>query len=329
MSVRDPAEQGGLPGIRIPDQPHVGHRFQLKDEDSFFARFPWRPFPGCLARGGHEMTVAQPAPAASGYPQTIPMSDQLPDNLPGLMIVNHRAEGNEKHRFSLLEAFENSEFADVWRESGRTNGDIFHTNSIELLDGSVADANPAFAAGNLLISVLHLNAIAVVDPEREKVVWVHTGGYRQQHDPKILPNGNLLLFDNGTGRPQEDGGEYSRAIELALDEENMTAEAVWTYRHDPDLFCPIWSDADRLPNGNTLVVFGTRSPMGPFADSPETGDDLIVAYVDSAGGWHNLTTHLGSEPDMTEFEQMELQLPADAYHAGFRIRWELSARGPF
>ncbi len=74
------------------------------------------------------------------------------------------SEGSEKRSFSLLEAYESSQFADVWRRTGRRSGDIFHTNSIEILDGSAADANPAFEAGNLLISVLHLNAIAVVDP---------------------------------------------------------------------------------------------------------------------------------------------------------------------
>ena len=29
-----------------------------------------------------------------------------------------------------------------------------------------------------------------------EVVWALTGDFRAQHDPKILENGNLLLFDN-------------------------------------------------------------------------------------------------------------------------------------
>jgi hypothetical protein len=161
------------------------------------------------------------------------------------MVAILDSEGNEKHRFSLLEAFENSEFADVWRESGRTSGDIFHTNSIELLDGSVADANPAFAAGNLLISVFHLDAIAVVDPEREKVVWVHTGEYRKQHDSKILPNGNLLLFDNG-------GLRRSSAI---LEFDPRTMALAWEYRGSErqPFFSKTCGTSERLPNGNTLV----------------------------------------------------------------------------
>jgi hypothetical protein len=153
------------------------------------------------------------------------------------------SEGNERRRFS---------------ESGRRSGDIFHTNSIELLDGSVADANPAFAAGNLLISLLHLNAIAVVDPEQEKVVWVHTGGYRQQHDPKILANGNLLLFDNG-GR---------RGASAILEFDLGTMALAWEYRGSKErpFFSKTCGTSERLPNGNTLVSetdFGRAFEVNP------------------------------------------------------------------
>ena len=161
------------------------------------------------------------------------------------MVVILDSGGNEKRRFSLLEAFENSEFAEVWRKSGRRNGDIFHTNSIEILDGSAADANPAFEAGNLLISVLHLNAIAVVDPEEEKVVWAHTGEYRKQHDPKILPNGNLLLFDNH-GR---------RGPSAILEFDPRTMALAWEYRGSKEqpFFSKTCGTSERLSNGNTLV----------------------------------------------------------------------------
>ncbi len=54
-------------------------------------------------------------------------------------------------------------------------------------------------------------------------------------------------------------------------------------------------------------------------DSPELGDDLFVEYIDSLGVWHLLNQHLGDGDDMTEYEEVKLQLPADAYHAGFRV----------
>src|ERR1700674_4842136 len=80
----------------------------------------------------------------------------------------------------------------------------------------------------------------------------------------MLENGNLLLFDNGDGRPAAEGGQYSRALELALDWDSMTATKVWEYRHQVGTSGggPPHKDADkvgaaqRLENGNTLVFFG-------------------------------------------------------------------------
>ncbi len=117
------------------------------------------------------------------------------------------ADGNVVRRFSLLEAFEQSSFASMligmdW------GGDIFHTNTLELLDGGLAGKSPAFRGGNLLISVLMLDTIAVVDPNKETIVWALTGMWRQQHQPTILPNGRMLLFDNKAGT------EVSEVMEL-------------------------------------------------------------------------------------------------------------------
>ena len=78
-----------------------------------------------------------------------------------------------------------------------------------------------------------------------------------QHTARQLSNGNILLFDNGFFRPAAEGGQYSRALELELDTEQMTATKVWEYRHDPDLFALCCSSVTRLDNGNTVIVFGS------------------------------------------------------------------------
>jgi hypothetical protein len=160
------------------------------------------------------------------------------------------AHGLEKRRFSLLRAFEQSDFSGIWhstqqRQRGRL-GDIFHTNSIELLDGSLAARIPAFKKGNLLISVLKMNAIAVVDVHEERVVWAQTGSFRLQHDPKILPDGRLLLFDN-LGQ-----GDVSRVMEL----DPLTGKLLWHYSGTPNqpFFTKSCGTAERLPNANTLVT---------------------------------------------------------------------------
>ncbi len=50
-----------------------------------------------------------------------------------------------------------------------------------------------------------------------------------QHSPIILPNGNLMLFDNGDNRNYTVGSEYSRAVEYKIDESQKTIQQIWTY----------------------------------------------------------------------------------------------------
>ena len=160
------------------------------------------------------------------------------------------ADGNEKRRLSLLRAFEQSEYEHFLRPTSKRRGanqqDIFHTNTLAVLDGSLASDVPAFRAGNVLVSMLKLDAIAVVDMDSGEVVWAQRGEFKKQHDPKVLANGNLLLFDNrGAGR---------RSTVLELDP--VDGEIGWRYRGSDDdpFYSRTCGTAERLPNGNTLVT---------------------------------------------------------------------------
>lgn len=62
------------------------------------------------------------------------------------------------------------------------------------------------------------------------------------HCPIALPNGNVLVFDNGYCRhhiPRKAGDplSYSRAVEYKIDERDMTIRQVWTYGQERGLSC--------------------------------------------------------------------------------------------
>jgi hypothetical protein len=61
------------------------------------------------------------------------------------------------------------------------------------------------------------------------------------------------LFDNRTNLTPA----YSRAVEYELDEGAKTATLVWEYRNTPDTYAFAMANAQRLPNGNTLIGWGT------------------------------------------------------------------------
>ena len=82
------------------------------------------------------------------------------------------SKGNTKRSISILEAFERSEtYRSLWEARTVQEGELLHTNTLHVLDGSIGDDISAFKKGNVLVSSLLTDIIAVIDLERGEVVW--------------------------------------------------------------------------------------------------------------------------------------------------------------
>ena len=80
-----------------------------------------------------------------------------------------------------------------------------------------------------------------------------------QHQFQLV-DGGIVMFDD------RDSDQYSRVLELSLDDEAGTATAAWTWHHDPEFWVYALGDVDRAADGSTLVVFssaGTMDDIGP------------------------------------------------------------------
>ncbi len=180
-------------------------------------------------------------------------------------------EGKQSKRIRLVEAFRDSPYAPLlcMLERGKLYGqasppappgvvttpsfydeqrrrDVLHMNTVKVLSRALAPKFPMFKAGQLLISPRQLDAIAVLDPDSGKVVWAARGPWRAQHDPVFLENGHLLLFDN-MGSPHG-----SRVLEY----DPQTQAFPWWYPGAKGIpfYTRLRGMAQRLPNGNTLIV---------------------------------------------------------------------------
>lgn len=119
--------------------------------------------------------------------------------------------------------------------------------------------------GNYLLGFRHSEELVKVNAQTGGVMWRFGGrnnqftilndplnGFSHQHGGRRLPNGNILIFDNGTNRQPQ----FSRAVEYRLDEPARVAELIWEYRHMPPLYANVQGFADRTGNGHTLVCYG-------------------------------------------------------------------------
>ena len=115
-----------------------------------------------------------------------------------------------------------------------------------------------------------------------------------QHAPKFLPNGNLIVFDNGSHRNFDDDYNYSRAVEYEINDDKKTVKQIWQYGKErgEEMFASIVSDVDYLPNSkNILVTSGHILPKSNHSGKiievdKETGKEIFEAtlYYRSVNG---------------------------------------------
>jgi len=210
---------------------------------------------------------------------------QINANRPVLLdyITHLSAAGQFLDSIDLYQAFESSVYSS-YLDHMVDRGDIFHTNTLEILDGRAAHLSPLFTAGNFLISIRELGVIAIVDPRTEKVIWALSGMWSAQHQPTLLKGGNILLFDNQ--------GHQGRSKVVEIDP--FTQEVVWSYADSPvhPLYSKTCGSNQRLPNGNTLItesdngraleVAPDGSIVWEFRNPQRTGKDneFIAAIMD-------------------------------------------------
>ena len=133
-------------------------------------------------------------------------------------------------------------------EAYRNAVDALHTNSVEVLREDLGGVAPA---GSLLLSVRNLDLLVIIDPEGKGVLWSWgPGEIIRQHHATLLPNGNILLFDN------RDGENWSRVLEI----DPVTKQVVWEYRgteEDP-FYSYSRGSSQKLANGNVLIAESNR-----------------------------------------------------------------------
>jgi hypothetical protein len=147
--------------------------------------------------------------------------------------------------------------------------------------------------GNIIESCRHFNTISLVEKKTGRITWrwgaPHELGHH--HNPTLLQNGNILVFDNGFHRltPHEVADEnYSRVIEV----NPRTGDIEWEYKdqNPQNFYSGICSSAERLPNGNTLICESSKGRLFEVTPDKETVWEFLNPFYHQFGrlGWTNL-----------------------------------------
>jgi len=153
--------------------------------------------------------------------------------------------------------------SEVEAPKGATPWDYFHLNSI--------DPQPD---DKILISGRSTWAGYELEGGTGRILW-RIGGNRSsfkmgpgtemawQHDGRVLANGELTFFDNGSNPPIH---HQSRGLRIVLDLENRRAHLASVYtHHDPPLLAASQGNMQTLSGGNTVIGFGGLPAISEFA----------------------------------------------------------------
>lgn len=217
------------------------------------------------------------------YPssETDPGAAYARANVVGDVVTEFRRDGSIVDEWHLLDILDPlrigfGSLGGYWVDRGISNSkDWSHANAVIYDDRD----------DSLILSLRHQDAVIKIGRADHDLKWIlgTPDGWQEpwsqyllqpegainwqyhQHNCTLTPDGNILLFDNGNFRarpfadklgPQEN---YSRVVEFAIDEENMTVREVWSYGSPgPDAFyCPFICGAGVMAQtGNILACFG-------------------------------------------------------------------------
>lgn len=166
-------------------------------------------------------------------------------------------------------------FSTYWQRRGFPDTiDWSHANEVTKLDD-----------GDVLVNFRYQSAIVKIDGDSGKIKWIFgeptgwpeslrsklidlKGDVRwpwHQHAPTFTSRGTLLLFDNGNYRarpfeePLDIDQTWSRAVEYKINEQNLTAEQIWTSESASDsrlVTIAMGSALETPKHKNVLVGYG-------------------------------------------------------------------------
>jgi hypothetical protein len=162
-----------------------------------------------------------------------------------------------------------------------TPWDWFHLNSIDL-EGAGTNSS-----GDIFISARSTWAGYQLEGATGRVLW-RLGGLASsfkmgpgtqtawQHDGRVLPDGEVTFFDDGSNPPIH---RQSRAVRVALDFKTREARLVSAYTHpDPPLLAPSQGNAQTLADGSTLVGYGGVPAISEYAPDGALLFDAHLPY---------------------------------------------------
>jgi len=255
-----------------------------------------------LLDNGHYLTMAYD-------PRIVDMSQIVPGGDPEAIVTGLVIQevDNQENVYFQWRSWDHFDITDATNDINLTG------HRIDYCHGNAFDIDHD---GNLLLSSRNMDEVTKIDFETGEIIWRFGKlaknneftiigdpmGFSHQHDIRVLPNGNYTVYDNGN---LHNFPQVSRAVEYQIEEDNMVATQVWSYRHSPDIYAEATGGTQRLQSGNTMICWGLTEPVVATEVDHEGNTALEIKLPDDVYGYrspkYNWETNLFSAPANLDF----------------------------
>ncbi len=227
---------------------------------------------------GNFLTLDRRIQSVDNFPssETDPNAPRITADVNYDPIVEFTPQGNVVGEWSLLDILDPTRIG-YGTIGGRIPNDWSHSNAV------VHDPSD----DSIIVSVRHQDAVIKFSRATGDLKWIlgphdKWGPAFQQflltpkgqpfewpyhtHSPMVLPNGNVMVYDNGNFRatpfdpPLAAEDSHTRAVEFEIDESTMEITQVWEYGSNTGevFFTPTQGDADGLPTTDNVQITFSR-----------------------------------------------------------------------
>ena len=196
------------------------------------------------------------------------------------LVLRVDPDGKVIREFSVLGSMIDAGFESVLYDTTLMKpSDPTHVNDIEVVTAALAAKIDGVKAGDILVSLRQSHMLLVMDQHDGTIKWSYRGPWIRQHDPDILADGTVLVFNNGS---EEFNFNRPRGSNLVLfDPADESWEIVYPQPGKRLFYTDIMGEQQVLPNGNILVTESRRGRVFEITPDGRLVWDFVLPYDDT------------------------------------------------
>lgn len=189
------------------------------------------------------------------------------------------SNGKIEKEFSVLQALIDGGFErELFNAIMISPLDPTHINDIEVVNLSLARKIGDVQSGDLLISIKHMDMLAILDKSTGRIKWHHVGPWMLQHDPDITDQGTIEVFNNGC---KLNFCRTAGSSLLSLDPATRQTSLLYPGPGQENFYTDVMGTHQLLANGNRLIAESNAGRVFEIDAQGDTVWEYIKPYDES------------------------------------------------